>query len=100
MLTNIIASIQARKFRPDASRNQRFVDMSPMEVSEEAEIGPEEEIDQPLMPEAKERWQMHEVPTPDKSSYRLVEADQSSSDEVESVAGGRPKVRMNATSRP
>lgn len=38
--------------------------------------------------EPKERWQMHEVPTPDKSSYRLVEADQSSSDEVESVEEG------------
>ena len=40
------------------------------------------------MPEAKERWQMHEVPTPEKSSYRLVEAEQSSSDEVESLQEG------------
>ena len=88
VLTNIITSIQDRKFRPDAPRNQRFVDMVPMEVSEQAEIGPEEEINEPLMPEAKERWQMHEIPTPERSSHRLVEAEQSSSDEAESTQEG------------
>ena len=87
-LTRIINDIQQKKFRPDAPRNQRFVGMDPMPSDTQVEPQADDQ-DEDLLPEVEERHQMHEVPTPEKMSYRLVTVDQSSSEDEETVDEGQ-----------
>ena len=83
-LTTIITDIHEGRFRPDAPRNTRFAGMDPL-ASESRVVQEGNEQDEALLPEPHNKWQMHEVPTPDKTSFRLVEADQLSSEEEETV---------------
>ena len=81
-LTRIIQDIQQGKFRPDAPRNRRFVgtDPAPAETQEDQQ---QDEQDEVLLPDPEDKVQMHEVPTPEKTSYRLVSI-------------GRPPVRARS----
>ena len=87
ILTKLVSDIHQCKFRPDAPRNQRFVGMEPGTGSDMQEPQGDEQ-DEDILPRPGDKWAMHEVPTPEKSSFRLVEADHSSSEDEESVNEG------------
>ena len=87
ILTKLVSDIHQLKFRPDAPRNQRFVGMEPGTGSDMQEPQGDEQ-DEDILPRPGDKWAMHEVPTPEKSSFRLVEADHSSSEDEESVNEG------------
>ena len=80
--------IKQGKFRLDAPRNQRFVGLDPMPC-ETQEGKQRDEQEEELLPDPEEKVQMHEVPTPEKTSYRLVSIEQTSSESEETVDKAR-----------